>query len=136
MNCFSAVLIIWRTMFDCSEVGFMRIVLVQVVDRRERVLEFEVHAAGLEVGFRGALAVVDDLEERLQRLARLALLVERLPLAEFRIVDVEGAGVGPRAVFAADEQEEREGENSADHDPDNLRRRRVLQSQIIHPAPA
>ena len=67
------------------------------------------------MGFGGTFAVVDHLEVAFEGLADFALLMERLPLAEFRIVDVERAGVGASAVVATDKQQDREDEDSANH---------------------
>ena len=75
-----------------------------MVDGRERVLQFEVHTAGFEIGFGGTLAFIDHLEVALEGLADFAALIEILPLAEIFVLDVERAGVGARAVFATSEE--------------------------------
>ena len=75
-----------------------------MVDGREWILQFEVHAAGFEVGFCGALTFVDYLEVALESLANFAALVQVLTLAEIFVFDVERAGVGARAVVATSEE--------------------------------
>jgi hypothetical protein len=75
-----------------------------VVDGGERVLQFEVHTAGFEIGFGGTFTFVDYLEVALEGLANFAALIEVLALAEIFVLDVERPGVGARAVFATSEE--------------------------------
>jgi hypothetical protein len=84
-------------------------VLVEVVDRRQWVLEVEVHAAGLEMRFGSALACVDDFEEGLEGLARLALLLIRHALAEFAVFEFRGAD-GRSGISVATDEGERASE--------------------------
>lgn len=80
-------------------------VLVEVVDRRQGVLQVEVHAAGLEVRFRSTLAGIDDFEEGLQGFPRLALLLVSHALPEFAVFEFRSADRRSAIPVATDEGE-------------------------------